>query len=159
MGNELDQTRLAALNQAAHDLKGMAEAKEVVERANVYLTFLTAGEPEKALEKNRLIARHQWDFVNDCPASETMTLGEPPAGPHPLSDVQPIVERFLSWRLPEDFQPDNGIKFYPVYNVEHMASQGKPPMRHEPTGTNLFSYDQAEAMIRHILGMDPCREI
>lgn len=84
MGNELDQTRLAALNQAAHDLRGMAEAKEVVERANVYLAFLTAGEPEKALEKNRLIARHQWDFVNDCPASETMTLGEPPVGPHPF---------------------------------------------------------------------------
>lgn len=150
MGTELDQTRLAALHQAAHDLKGHESAEEVVKRANVYLGFLTAGDTASALGKTRLIARGQWDFVNDCPAAETMVLGEPPLAPHPLSDIRPLVERFLSWKLPEDFRPDNGISFKPTYN-EHMPFG---PQFHNPSGTNLFNYDQAEAMIRHVLGWD-----
>jgi hypothetical protein len=32
-----------------------------------------------------------------------------------------------------------------------MANLGKPPMRHEPVGTNLFDAIQAEAMVRHML--------
>lgn len=65
--------------------------------------------------------------------------------------IKHMVERFLGWRLPENFCPDNGISFKPEFNVEHMAKQGKPPMRHEPSGTNLFDYTQAEAMVRHML--------
>ena len=63
------------------------------------------------------------------------------------------VNRFLRWKLPENFSPDAGISFNPEYNVEYMAKQGKPPMRHEPTGTNLFNADQARQMIEHILGI------
>lgn len=63
------------------------------------------------------------------------------------------VNRFLGWRLPENFSPDAGISFNPEYNVEYMAKQGKPPMRHEPTGTNLFTADQARQMIEYILGI------
>ena len=58
-----------------------------------------------------------------------------------------MVQRFLSWRLPEDFNPDNGISFKPTFN-DHMD----PPMRRNPTGTNLFDARQAEAMVRHMLG-------
>ena len=65
--------------------------------------------------------------------------------------IKHMVERFLSWRLPEPWYPDAGIKFEPEFNVEYMAEQGKPPMRHEPTGTNLFDYTQAEAMVRHMI--------
>jgi len=60
--------------------------------------------------------------------------------------VKQMVERFLSWKLPEDFSPDNGITFKPTFN-DHMD----PPMRHNPSGTNLLNYTQAEAMVRHML--------
>ena len=66
--------------------------------------------------------------------------------------IREMVDRFLGWKLPDDFCPDAGISFEPEYNVEFMAAQGKPPCRHEPTGTNLLNADQAEQMIRHLLG-------
>ena len=62
------------------------------------------------------------------------------------AQIKHMVERFLSWKLPEDFAPDGGITFKPMFN-EHTAH----PMRHEPFGTNLLNYHQAEAMVRHIL--------
>lgn len=70
-----------------------------------------------------------------------------------MSDAQikHMVDRFLSWKLPENFRPDAGITFTPEHSVEFMASLGKPPMRHAPTGTNLFDADQAAAMIRHMI--------
>lgn len=60
--------------------------------------------------------------------------------------VKHMVDRFLSWRLPENFAPDAGISFKPTFN-EHTEH----PMRHEPTGTNLFDAGQAEAMVRHMI--------
>ncbi len=66
--------------------------------------------------------------------------------------IEKMVDRFLGWRLPDDFCPDAGITFEPEYNVDYMAAQGKPPMRHEPTGTNLLNADQARAMVLHMIG-------
>jgi hypothetical protein len=60
--------------------------------------------------------------------------------------IKYMVNRFLMWRLPENFNPDAGISFKPVYN-EHTAW----PMKHEPVGTNLFDATQAEAMIRYLI--------
>lgn len=61
--------------------------------------------------------------------------------------IKQMVNRFLSWKLPADFAPDAGISFAPDFNV------GTPwPMKHEPSGTNLFTAVQAEAMVRHMLG-------
>lgn len=60
--------------------------------------------------------------------------------------IKHVVNRFLGWRLPEGFNPDGGISFKRTFN-EHTAY----PMKHEPSGTNLFSADQAEAMVRYIL--------
>lgn len=65
--------------------------------------------------------------------------------------IKQMVTRFLGWKLPDDFHPDDGISFEPEFNKEWNASQGKPPQRHTPTGTNLFNYTQAEAMVRYIL--------
>lgn len=57
--------------------------------------------------------------------------------------VKSMVERFLSWKLPANFNPDNGISATrPNY---------APNIAWEPTGTNLFDYTQAEAMVRHML--------
>jgi hypothetical protein len=65
--------------------------------------------------------------------------------------IKHMAERFLNWKLPDPWHPDGGISFQPEYNVEHMAKQGLPPMRHEPTGTNLFDYTQAMAVVRHMV--------
>lgn len=61
--------------------------------------------------------------------------------------IKSMVDRFLQWRLPEDFNPDAGISFKADFN-EHTAH----PMKHRPVGTNLFDAKQAEGMIRYILG-------
>jgi hypothetical protein len=54
-----------------------------------------------------------------------------------------MAERFLAWSLPEDFSPDNGISVkLPNY---------APNVHWQPTGTNLFSYAQAETMVRHMI--------
>jgi hypothetical protein len=65
--------------------------------------------------------------------------------------IKYMVDRFLAWRLPENFRPDAGISFNPEYNVEYNASQGLPPARHQPSGTNLFDTTQAEVMIRYMV--------
>lgn len=57
--------------------------------------------------------------------------------------VAEMVDRFLGWRLPEDFHPDAGIEFTPPpEGFEHIW----------PTGTNLFTAEQADLMVRHMLG-------
>lgn len=125
MGTDLDQiyqNRLAALSQAAHDIRGVDSAEFVVARAAVYLTFLENG--------------------NDIPVTE-----------RGLSDEQiaHMVSRFLWWKLPENFRPDCGITFEAEHSKEFMAAQGKPPMRHEPVGTNLLGADQAKDMVRFMV--------
>jgi hypothetical protein len=60
--------------------------------------------------------------------------------------VKHMTERFLGWRLPENFNPDGGVTFDPVYN-KGTQYEG----RHQPVGTNLLDYTQAESMVRHML--------
>jgi hypothetical protein len=69
-------------------------------------------------------------------------------GVSPMNDAQikHMVQRFLGWRLPEAFNPDGGISFKKTFN-EHTAH----PMKHEPTGTNLFDAQQAEQMVRYLI--------
>ena len=60
--------------------------------------------------------------------------------------IKRMVDRFLGWKLPENFNPDCGISFKKDFN------ENTPhPMKHEPTGTNLFDASQAEEMIRYML--------
>lgn len=60
--------------------------------------------------------------------------------------VKHMVNRFLAWGLPHDLAPDGGISF------ERIASPGTiyATVR-QPSGTNLFNAEQAEAMVRHML--------
>lgn len=60
--------------------------------------------------------------------------------------IKHLVNRFLGWRLPENFNPDAGISFKAAFN-EGTAF----PMRHEPSGTNLFDATQADAMVRYLI--------
>ncbi|WP_205928010.1 hypothetical protein [Rhizobium leguminosarum] len=70
----------------------------------------------------------------------------------PDEQIKHMVDRFLSWKLPENFNPDGGISFKREFN-EHTAH----PMKHEPSGTNLLDAMQAEAMVRYLVeGMEPC---
>jgi hypothetical protein len=65
--------------------------------------------------------------------------------------IKQMAERFLGWKLPESWHPDGGIKFQPHVNP------GKTYDHHRdgPTGTNLFDYTQAVAMVRHMVeGLD-----
>lgn len=60
--------------------------------------------------------------------------------------VKHMADRFLSWRLPENFSPDGGVSFDPIMNKGNQYES-----RREPTGTNLFDATQAVAMVRHML--------
>lgn len=60
--------------------------------------------------------------------------------------IKHMVNRFLGWKLPENFNPDAGISFKKTFN-EHTAH----PMKHEPSGTNLFDGEQADAMVRYMI--------
>lgn len=62
------------------------------------------------------------------------------------AQIKHMVDRFLNWKLPENFDPDGGVSFKRTYN-EHTAH----PMKHEPVGTNLLNAVQADAMVRHML--------
>lgn len=61
------------------------------------------------------------------------------------AQIKHMVDRFLNWRLPENFSPDGGISFEPLGN------KGTPhEYTREPSGTNLLDAAQAEAMVRHM---------
>jgi len=62
--------------------------------------------------------------------------------------VKTMVDRFLSWRLPDSFSPDAGISFT---KPEDMYPHVDHPENLWPTGTNLFDADQAKAMVLHLL--------
>jgi hypothetical protein len=72
--------------------------------------------------------------------------------------IKHMVDRFLCWKLPENFRPDCGIEF------DADAAKKLDPRNHryEPVGTNLFDAQQATAMVSHMLeGLptDPAREV
>ncbi|MDE2097060.1 MAG: hypothetical protein KGL39_07425 [Patescibacteria group bacterium] len=58
--------------------------------------------------------------------------------------INHMVDRFLAWRLPQPWHPDNGIS-YQRPNYAHA------PADHDwPTGANLFDADQATEMVRYL---------
>lgn len=58
--------------------------------------------------------------------------------------IKVMVDRFLGWRLPQDFYPDCGITF------KHSETWGPYP-NNWPIGTNLFTADQARTMFEYVL--------
>jgi hypothetical protein len=58
------------------------------------------------------------------------------------AQIKHMAERFLNWKLPENFNPDGGITATrPNY---------APNVQWHLTGTNLFDYTQALEMVRHM---------
>lgn len=58
-----------------------------------------------------------------------------------------MVNRFLGWKLPADFNPDCGITF----KRTHSDTAPWGPQKNEPVGTNLLNAEQARAMLEHVL--------
>jgi hypothetical protein len=56
--------------------------------------------------------------------------------------IKHMVDRFLGWKLPENFNPDYGISY---------TRPNYPPSLGGPSGTNLFDANQAEAMVRFMV--------
>jgi hypothetical protein len=64
--------------------------------------------------------------------------------------IKYMVDRFLSWKFPEDFDPDGGISFKKISNEgTHW------PYKNHPTGTNLLTADQARQMILFMISGMP----
>lgn len=57
------------------------------------------------------------------------------------AQIKHMVNRFLGWKLPATFNPDNGIS----------VREGGWSLGFEPSGTNLFDATQAEAMVRYMI--------
>ena len=53
--------------------------------------------------------------------------------------IKHMVDRFLSWTLPDNFRPDGGISHRPADVVMW------------PSGTNLFDATQATKMVRYMV--------
>lgn len=58
-----------------------------------------------------------------------------------------MAERFLAWKLPDDFNPDGGIGF-------DRHDRGAFNRLYWPTGTNLLTYTQALAMVNHMVEIE-----
>jgi hypothetical protein len=70
-------------------------------------------------------------------------------GPNPHYDREALAkkmsDRFLGWKLPQNFAPDGGVSFVPPF--------------HWPTGTNLLHAGQALDMFRYCLGLADAEEV
>jgi hypothetical protein len=61
--------------------------------------------------------------------------------------IKHMVQRFLIWHLPTNFQPDGGVIF------KKFGNEGTPQQyENRPVGTNLLDLDQATEMVRHMIG-------
>lgn len=99
---------------------------------------------------------HRLKYANDHPAylaaaeawqAARATLALPDEA------LDAAVNRFLGWELPRTFAPDGGV----VFNREVQTMEGKRDRADMPgwwpIGTNLFTADQAKAMLEHALGI------
>lgn len=68
--------------------------------------------------------------------------------------IKHMVNRFLAWKLPENFNPDGGVSF----KKTHSECMPHGPVKYDPSGTNLFDATQADAMVRHMLDGLPLDE-
>lgn len=85
---------------------------------------------------------HHWLEVTESEAKARVKPADPLPALIPGIATDRMVDLFLSWRLPSDFQPDGGISFI-----------SRPLLDTWPTGTNLFTSTQARAMLNHVLSV------
>lgn len=124
-----------------------AVSKPIGELADLFEQLLPEG-PEKAAGMRKLLEAKDC-FVRSALDRAPNVLIEEAQRARIGIDVDAMVNRFLGWKLPEDFHPDCGITFKRESDYEH-PEFGRT--KFEPTGTNLFHAGQAKAMFEHALG-------
>ena len=107
--------------------------------------LLLLGDIDGSLVEVIIPATHSMDDVKARgEAAEAARAATAGARITPDMVTDEMVSRFLAWKLPQDFGPDNGISF----NLGHAT----PSSPWWPTGTNLLNAQQARAMLQHVLG-------
>ncbi len=83
-------------------------------------------------------------LAEDSPLMDAAREALKPKAPYQSHALDEAVSKFLCWRLPRDFHPDGGISLtYPPESADgHWW----------PTGTNLFTAEQARNMLEHVVG-------
>jgi hypothetical protein len=112
------------------------------------LSALKVGEPVAvAIVRDNYVIEWHAPYASITKPGDRLYLHSAPAKQEePAMNIDTLVNRFLSWKLPKTFSPDAGISFNPEFNVGTAY-----PMRHEPTGTNLLNADEARQMLEHVL--------
>jgi hypothetical protein len=111
-------------------------------------------------EARGAIDRYDWsdgksadDFKVMLDEHEAALMSEKPApaqSPAVTNDqIKYMADRFLGWKLPENFNPDGGISFERLKNPHHHPEAS--PFYPMPVGTNLLDAEQATAMVRHMI--------
>jgi hypothetical protein len=60
--------------------------------------------------------------------------------------IKYMAARFCGWKLPDNFNPDNGITF------ERFGNKGTPfQFERDPSGTNLLCFEQAKEMVKYLI--------
>ena len=93
--------------------------------------------------------RELMEALNSLKPCDLVPGGQVSAGgPVPDCDrdalAKEMADRFLGWKLPQNFAPDGGVSFVPPF--------------HWPMGTNLLHAGQALEMFRYCLGLDAAGE-
>ena len=128
----------AALSSSSAEIPRNSQVdalREVLEECidDILATAVFDGIPKFEAERNPVILRARAALSGTSPMETEMTEAQ----------IKHMVDRFLMWRLPQNFNPDAGISYKrPNYAPEVDAT---------PQGTNLFDARQATEMIHHML--------
>jgi len=128
----------------AHLLRSHEALREALQRASKYVP--------NAVKKNCTCYNCETVAVIDAALTEAAarTDSKAPREEQIKRDqIERMVNRFLQWKLPENFNPDGGISFKIIRNENTQW-----PAKNEPVGTNLLDAIQAEEMVRYMLGTE-----
>lgn len=143
------------IDEMTAELMKEAIAHLTTQGATIYRLQAEKEKAEKGSAENyRLLQAAQSELamlqMARQPKEQAYVIHEPPLTNKgvEIADINTMVQRFLQWKLPEDFHPDGGISFEKTFR----GANGKE-FRHEPVGTNLFTSTQARAMVKYMLGI------
>jgi hypothetical protein len=146
IGILLEAARLYAASQSAVEAEPLAwTTRDLKDGRMVFATH------QKAQDWVRLHFPDEGATITPLYPAQRPSLTEAP-GVSELENlltegqIKYMANRFLGWKLPEDFHPDGGISFKRTFN-DHLPQ----PMKYNPSGTNLFDSGQALEMVRYMV--------
>lgn len=133
--------------------EGQSEQRITMRDATGFIASTTIPLSARIDMSRALLSQHR---ISELPAAERVAYAqallegtdyEVQIKPQSKEDrIKRMVDRFLQWRLPADFNPDGGISYKPFIN-----QSTKQPYEGVPVGTNLFTATQATAMVGFML--------